>query len=126
MYKGANIKRIREQKNISGKRLAELAGYAPSYISELEHDKPMPTVKTICDIAEALGVPTCVVMDEDYYYPYLGDTTFKVSDSNVVMNAEMFKELQELWVDTVQNSDMRDAEELLIYLRMKKEARENR
>lgn len=126
MYKGENIKKIREKKNISGKLLAKLSGYAPSYISELEHDKATPTISTISDIAQALEVPTCAVMDEDFYYPYLDDLSIKCSDSKIVMDSNLFKELQSSWLDVLNNWEIDDVEELLIYIRTKNEAMRKR
>lgn len=123
MYKGLNIKKIREKKHISGKQLAQLSGYAPSYISELEHDKATPTVSTISDIAQALEVPTCVVMDESFYYPHLSDLDVKVSDSKVIMSSNLFNELQSSWVEILKNWEIEDVEELLIYIKTKNEIR---
>lgn len=121
MYQGENIRKIREYKKITGKRLAELAGYAPSYISELENNKTTPSILTLENVAKALDVPLSVIMDDEYYYPYLSGEGLKVSDSKLSLYNDTFTTLQKYWLDVVENWEINDVEELIIYLKTKKE-----
>jgi transcriptional regulator with XRE-family HTH domain len=51
-----NIRRIRREKGISQKRLAEACNTATSYIGHIETYKTVPRLSTVQRIAEALGV----------------------------------------------------------------------
>ncbi|MGF7056465.1 helix-turn-helix domain-containing protein [Brassicibacter mesophilus] len=53
---GANVRRIRNDRNISILKLRELTGLSKSTISDLENDKSSPTVETLQKIANALEV----------------------------------------------------------------------
>lgn len=50
------VKEVRLSKNLTQKKLAELAGISQSYLSELEVNKKSPTLNKLCKIAEALEV----------------------------------------------------------------------
>ncbi len=51
-----NIRRIRQAKNLSQEKLAELANVSPPYISEIENQKKVGKFETIAAIANALEV----------------------------------------------------------------------
>lgn len=51
-----NIIKIRKEKNISLQTLSVMTGVSISYLNDIENSKANPTVKTICKIAQALGV----------------------------------------------------------------------
>ena len=52
-----NLKQIRESKGKSRYRLAKLSGLRDSTIQNIENDEdPNPTFKTMCKIADALGI----------------------------------------------------------------------
>ena len=53
---GRNLKRIREQKELTQERLAELSGFSQQYLSGLENGRRNPTVVTLYELAKALGV----------------------------------------------------------------------
>ena len=53
---GRNVLRIRKNKNITQERLAELSGFSQQYISGLEKGQRNPTVVTIYELSQALGV----------------------------------------------------------------------
>ena len=50
------IKRIRESKGFSTRRLAREAGISTETIYSIEHGKRLPSVTTLTKIARALGV----------------------------------------------------------------------
>ena len=49
------LKKIRENKNLSQEKVAELAGVDRSMISKLENGSAMPSVETAQSIANILG-----------------------------------------------------------------------
>ncbi|MBO0539041.1 XRE family transcriptional regulator [Clostridium botulinum] len=55
-----NLKKIREEKNISQSKLAILADISRSYVSEIEAGKKTPSLDVLEKIAEALEV--CVAL----------------------------------------------------------------
>lgn len=50
------IKEIRLKKNMTQEELSQKSGISESYISELENNLKMPTILTLCKLAEALEV----------------------------------------------------------------------
>lgn len=50
------IKKIRIEKNLTQEELSQKSGISESYISELENNLKMPTILTLCKLAEALEV----------------------------------------------------------------------
>ncbi len=55
---GENLKKIRTKKNITQTGLAETLGVDKSFVSNLENGKTNPTLSTITNLAQALGVST--------------------------------------------------------------------
>jgi len=51
-----NVKRIRLEKGLTQERLAERSGHTQQYISELERGQGNPTIVSVHEIAQALGV----------------------------------------------------------------------
>lgn len=54
---GQRIRKLREQREMSGKELAEKVGLTGSHISQVERGKANLSVNTLNNIASALGVP---------------------------------------------------------------------
>ena len=55
---GENLKRIRIKKNITQVEIAKKLGVDRSFVSNLENAKTNPTLATITNLAQALGVST--------------------------------------------------------------------
>jgi transcriptional regulator with XRE-family HTH domain len=55
---GENLKRIRTQKHITQTELAKTLEVDKSFISNMENGKTNPTLSTIANLAQALGVST--------------------------------------------------------------------
>ncbi len=53
---GGNVRRIRQKIGITQEQLAEASGFSQQYISGLENGLRNPTVVSVYEIAEALGV----------------------------------------------------------------------
>lgn len=50
------LKEIREEKNISIRKLALMSNVSKSQISDIENDKSIPTIQVLCQLAVALKV----------------------------------------------------------------------
>jgi len=55
---GENLKRIRTKNNITQVEIAKKLGVDRSFVSNLENAKTNPTLATITNLAQALGVST--------------------------------------------------------------------
>ena len=53
---GRNVRRIRIQKGLTQEEFAERSGFSQQYISGLERGRRNPTVVTVYELAQALGV----------------------------------------------------------------------
>ena len=53
---GDNCARIRGERGLTQEKLAELCGLSQQYLSDLERGKRNPTIVTIYEIAQAMGV----------------------------------------------------------------------
>jgi transcriptional regulator with XRE-family HTH domain len=53
---GRNLARIRNEKGLTQEALAERSGFSQQYLSGLEQGRRNPTIVTIYEIAQALGV----------------------------------------------------------------------
>lgn len=55
---GENLKKIRTKKNITQTELAETLNVDKSFVSNIENGKNNPTLSTITNLAQTLGVST--------------------------------------------------------------------
>ena len=53
---GRNFGRIRRAKGLTQERVEELSGHSQQYLSSLERGRRNPTVVTLFELAQALGV----------------------------------------------------------------------
>jgi len=53
---GRNVRRIRIAKNLTQEQLAVLSGFSQFYISSLETGRRNPTIVSLYEMAQALGV----------------------------------------------------------------------
>lgn len=53
---GRNLARLRNQKGLTQEQLADKSGFSQQYISGLERGRRNPTVVTVYELAQALGV----------------------------------------------------------------------
>jgi transcriptional regulator with XRE-family HTH domain len=62
---GRNFARIRREKGLTQERMEELSGFSQQYISGLEQGRRNPSVVTLYELAQALGVtPFDLIGDE--------------------------------------------------------------
>jgi transcriptional regulator with XRE-family HTH domain len=55
---GQNLKKIRTRKDVSQVEIANILGVDRSFVSNIENGKNNPTLSTITNLAQALGVST--------------------------------------------------------------------
>ena len=53
---GRNLSRIRRSKGLTQEQLEELSGFSQQYLSGLERGRRNPTIVTLYELAQALGV----------------------------------------------------------------------
>ena len=53
---GQNVRRIRLEKGLTQEKFSEISGFSQQYVSGLETGHRNPTVVTLYELAEALGV----------------------------------------------------------------------
>jgi transcriptional regulator with XRE-family HTH domain len=53
---GGNVRRIRQEIGLTQEQFAERSGFAQQYVSSLENGRRNPTVVTIYELSQALGV----------------------------------------------------------------------
>jgi transcriptional regulator with XRE-family HTH domain len=62
---GRNAARLRREAGLTQEQLAERAGFSQQYISDLERGRCNPTVVTLYELAEALGVSHVELVQPD-------------------------------------------------------------
>ena len=53
---GRNVRRIRLEAELTQEQFAEMSGFSQQYLSDLERGRRNPTIVTIVELANALGV----------------------------------------------------------------------
>lgn len=61
---GQNIRQIRQERGLTQEELALMSGLSQGYINQLESGKRKFTQKTLCAIAEAVGLPLSAFFKE--------------------------------------------------------------
>lgn len=63
---GRNVARLRREKGLTQEDVAERSGFSQQYLSSLERGRRNPTVITLFELAQALGVShIALVMPDD-------------------------------------------------------------
>jgi transcriptional regulator with XRE-family HTH domain len=62
---GRNTRRIRLEKHLSQEQFSELSGFTQQYLSDLERGLRNPTIVTLYELAEALGVEHVALVAPD-------------------------------------------------------------
>ena len=53
---GRNVRRVRERIGLTQEKLSEISGFSQQYISGLEQGRRNPTIVTLYELSQALGV----------------------------------------------------------------------
>lgn len=62
---GARIKRFRNQKGLTQVKLAENAGISRSYLADVEANRYNPSLSTLMEVAQALGIAVSCLLDNN-------------------------------------------------------------
>lgn len=62
---GRNVRRIRRAKGLTQEELAERSGFGQNYLSDLERGRRNPTVVTLWELAQTLGVTPVELITPD-------------------------------------------------------------
>jgi transcriptional regulator with XRE-family HTH domain len=62
---GRNVRDLREKRGWTQERLAEKSGFSQQYISGLEQGRRNPTVVSVFELAQALGVTPVDLLSPD-------------------------------------------------------------
>ena len=63
---GRNVKRFRLDRGLTQEEFAALSGFGQNYLSDLERGRRNPTVVTLWELAQSLGVtPTDLIAPDD-------------------------------------------------------------
>lgn len=60
---GRVLRELRRRKGLTLRELGELAGVSMTFLSDIEHERRMPSVPTLAAVARALGVSPEVFLD---------------------------------------------------------------
>lgn len=67
---GANVRRLRQEKDLTQEEFAEKSGFSQQYVSGLENGRRNPTIVTLYELAQALGTtPTAFIAPEQSSRP---------------------------------------------------------
>ena len=103
-----NIKKIRESKNISIRKLAALTNMSKTYLSDLEDNKRTnPTLKSLGDISQALEVNI-----KDLFY-----TVYDIDE----LKQKMYIAIDEHGINSNEALEISQLIDLLINIKMKEE-----
>ena len=61
---GKNLKKHRKERNLTQERLASRAGYHRTYISALERGRVNPTLRTLTNLSDELGIQIQELFDD--------------------------------------------------------------
>lgn len=62
---GRNVARLRREKGLTQEEVAERSGFSQQYLSSLERGRRNPTVITLYELAQALGVSHVALVTPD-------------------------------------------------------------
>jgi transcriptional regulator with XRE-family HTH domain len=61
---GPRLRQLRDQKGLSARQVADLAGLTPAYLSRLENGRVSPTVTTLARLVAAMGETMATLFQE--------------------------------------------------------------
>ena len=58
----ARVRELRSERDLSQEQLALAADVDRTYVSQIERDAGNPSLRVLCKLADALGVPLCALI----------------------------------------------------------------
>jgi len=74
---GRNFERLRRQQGLTQEQVADRSGFSQQYISGLERGQRNPTVVTLYELAQALGVSHVALVTPDDEEDFAGRDSLK-------------------------------------------------
>lgn len=65
---GRNFARVRRDKGLTQEQVAERSGFSQQYISGLEQGRRNPTIVTVYELAQALGVGYLELLTGEHHH----------------------------------------------------------
>lgn len=62
---GRNFARLRHERGLTQEQVAELSGLSQQYLSDLERGRRNPTIITLYELAQALGISHVALVQPD-------------------------------------------------------------
>lgn len=62
---GRNVKRVRLEKGLTQEQFADLSGFTQQYLSDLECGRRNPTIVTLFELSQALGIEHVALVTPD-------------------------------------------------------------
>lgn len=114
---GENLKRIRTEKNISRKELAENLGVGVDSVGLYENGKTLPPLDKIFELADYLQVSVASLTGENHFADNYADLEGKISDIEKTIEKQIFeyrfKRAQKMairYLDSLANRDLKPDE----------------
>ncbi|MBE6845692.1 MAG: helix-turn-helix transcriptional regulator [Ruminococcus sp.] len=96
MKVGERIAALREQKNLSVNKLANMAGISQSFLRDIERGKKNPTVETLSYFCEALNITlTEFFSDNNEVNPFLIAAVKKLDNVQQIKLAEFINSIND-------------------------------
>lgn len=96
MKVGERIAALREQKNLSVNKLANMAGISQSFLRDIERGKKNPTVETLSYFCEALNITlTEFFSDNNEVNPFLIAAVKKLDNVQQIKLAEFINSIKD-------------------------------
>jgi transcriptional regulator with XRE-family HTH domain len=95
---GANIKKIREAKNLSQKEVALAIGMDQSQYSKIENGKTDPSTSTLLKIAKAMKVKAADLFEADNFF-----TDLNTADKTLMEKIKVIEQLDEQERNSIYN-----------------------
>ena len=64
---GGNFARLRHEKGLTQEQVAERSGLSQQYLSDLERGRRNPTIITLYELAQALGVSHVALVEPNHH-----------------------------------------------------------
>ena len=78
---GPRLRQLRDQKGLSARQVAGLAGLTPAYLSRLENGRVSPTVATLARLVEGMGETMATLFQEP---PGVRETVVRRADRHLL------------------------------------------